>query len=764
MSKVSSDLVASRERAMDRAERALNLAWPARKGEQFISEMTYAANALSQIAVDMHQANIDPIERSRAYRYLGSVYSDLAPALGEKMLIRARQAYEQAESLLEGQNDVQERARLNFNLANTLRQIGKNDRALLQEAERRFLSARKVFSSSSPQYLPQVNEALASTKNLLQLLPIIETVEQNRSDLDNIDKQLAEGAQFSEIATKMQEVRERGGGVARLFAQVQNLIAMLPESAKKDERYSTIIEQMEKLPELMQGGREMDSQEQEILQMLKNRLQQEMEKGVVDPDRGKILADKLKDISNGMATDGGDIESLMNRAQAMRAKTAAMFTNLHYLSHGIDRPAANTRAAQLVELCWAVRLFLLEEMNRPNKSEREGKLALDLYVRASRIDKSIYEAGSNDSRAITIDQEALRPFALEVRDFAARHYPLFARPIWPGSKVQTDVNVVLYSGSENRRKQVAKACRRLGLDLMPAPVGQDFASSRWSQLQKANVAIFELALDEGPVKAAVSYELGIARTLGKPVVVLASSEQPLPFNVDIEPVSLTDTDRDNSAIAEAINLALVWTMPRPRESSVVDTIREALARYPLPHSNTYVDQTLKQLQKRQNDPDPVAVNAALQTLLTYLDDKDLMVVHPVWRPVYPEYQKQRLFHVMPFRPQWANDAADSIRSACDRHGIDYIRGDRVREINVISSIWEEINRSNHILVDLTGFNANVALELGIAHTIGRRTLMVGQGNTVDQIFPMIAKLRFYSYNRAKGGELGELVDVLLSQL
>ena len=55
---------------------------------------------------------------------------------------------------------------------------------------------------------------------------------------------------------------------------------------------------------------------------------------------------------------------------------------------------------------------------------------------------------------------------------------------------------------------------------------------RWEQLQKAYITIFDLRATAGPDRAAVAYELGIARTLGKPVVVLAQEDQIIPFDVD----------------------------------------------------------------------------------------------------------------------------------------------------------------------------------------------------------------------------------------
>ncbi len=266
---------------------------------------------------------------------------------------------------------------------------------------------------------------------------------------------------------------------------------------------------------------------------------------------------------------------------------------------------------------------------------------------------------------------------------------------------------------------------------------------------------------EGSQLAAVTYELGIARTLGKPLVVLAKEGQVIPFDIDIEATLLSGSTQDSIVISEAMDLALVWMMPRPRESGVSQTIDQVLATYPLPHANVYVDQTLKQLKKLKDDPDPVLTTAALNTLIEYLDE-DLMLLHPVWSPNYPRVGETRIFHVMPFRTDWADSVADCVERVCRTSRTKYIRGDRVKEANIIRSIWDEINKASHIVVDLTGFNANVALELGLAHTLGRPTLLVGQGDTKDHLYPMIAKERIASYTTDKISDLGKAVREFLT--
>jgi hypothetical protein len=100
---------------------------------------------------------------------------------------------------------------------------------------------------------------------------------------------------------------------------------------------------------------------------------------------------------------------------------------------------------------------------------------------------------------------------------------------------------------------------------------------------------------------------------------------------------------------------------------------------------------------------------------------------------------------MPFGPEWADAAADIARTACDTNGVVYIRGDMVADPKIIRSIWEELCQSSHVLVDITGLNANVAFELGIAHTLGKEVLIVGQEESIENLFDMIEKHRVTAY-------------------
>jgi nucleoside 2-deoxyribosyltransferase len=740
------DLIKRREQVMGRADRALDAAWPARRGDDYVREMRWAAGELETIASEMQAKGFDQVEQSRTYRYLGSVYADLEPALGKDMLLKAKKVYQMAETLLEGQSDELERAKLNFSLGNTLRQIDPNDIEQLQEAKHRFLVARAYFAPHAPQYLAQVDAALQSVESLLRLAPLANAVKQNTDDMAALQKQLAAVDNVNEIAEKTQEVMTRGGGAAGMIGKLQTIIDTLPDNQKRNEKFADIQKQMQDLMRQALGNKELTPEEKQIFYLLKDRLKSDADSDAVLKDRAESLSGMLEEFGRVLSGDEKDVQALQAKLRRMREIIEDKFEMAHYLSHGIERPAAGSRAANLVELNWQLRRYLLEEMNRPEKGEEESKESLDLSVRASRVDKRIYEAGSDQTRAMNVEKEELCPLGLAIRNFSARMNTMPARPIWRVAKVPVDTNAVFYSGAAERRPSIAAVCRRSGLKVMAEPKGESYASARWKQLQKAVTTVFDLRVTEGPDMATVNYELGVAMTLGKPIVILIAKGQKLPFDVDIDPIVL-DGSEDTVAIAMAIDQSVVWTYPRLYGDASSNTLEHVLSLYSRPHQDIYVDQTLRMLIDFRKAPDPLAITRTLVTLFDYLKDGETMLIHPRWSPVYAEQDKPRLFHVMPFKPkQWADRITEVTREVCEAAGVKYVRGDEVDEPNIIRSIWEEIAQATHVLVDLTGFNANVALELGIAHTLGKKILVTTDGDPKLHVFKSISRFRVKRYD------------------
>lgn len=763
MANTEAELVARRESAMDRADAALDKAWPERQGDAYSNAMRAELRELESIVASMQQTGLGPTIVGRTWRYIGSVRADLAPALGDDWLASAIDAYDQAEHYLRGQDDLLERAKLNFNLANAQRQHFKNDVAKLEEAERRLLAARSTFQEHTPEYLPTVDEAVQSTRSLIQLAVMSQQVDQDRSRVDALGKQIESGGDASEIAREFDAIKNRDGGPLAQVINLQKLIGKLPDSAKKGSQFDELQKMVGAFTSMatdMESTK--DPEHSQALDLLRDKLGEEVRDGKVSANKAEALGDLLDQL--GMSLGGGDdIQSLMKKVGNVQAKATTYLEMNHYLSHGIERPPPGSRAAELVETLWLVRRFMLEEMSARNKSDEESKLALNLNIRGSKIDKRIYEAGDDDTKATLVNNEFIRPYQLEARTFAARHHPMLVHPVWRVADTPATANALLFAGPDSGRQLAAKVCRRLALDLLKPATGQSVAAARFRQIQKAFVAVFDLRAEQASKRAAVAYELGIARVLSKPIVVIAAPGQKIPFDIDIEPLLLGGDASDEDELHAAIDRAAAWAMPRPTGSdhSIAATVDEVLRQYPLPQDDVYINQTLKLLDSARDDP--VTVNAALSSLVTYLPDSGVRIINTVWPPAYRKPGVRQLFHVMPFGPDWADDAADCAEAVCDKKGVRYVRGDRVSEANVIHSIWEEINLASHVLVDLTGFNENVAIELGMTQLLGRPSLTVGQAGTVDELFPMIAKQRFYEYGAPLDGRLAAHVERLLKK-
>jgi hypothetical protein len=265
------------------------------------------------------------------------------------------------------------------------------------------------------------------------------------------------------------------------------------------------------------------------------------------------------------------------------------------------------------------------------------------------------------------------------------------------------------------------------------------------------VAVFDLTVEPGPDLAAVCYELGIARSLGMPVMIVTDMERSLPFDVDVKPVTLRGAEKkDLENCANALDRIMVIGPQSSSDSSVEDTIAYAQQYYGSGRYGPQIKQALDLLDDAKGDA--VLAQRRLNTLLGFLSSDATMILYPAWRPHYSKPGKPACFHVMPFSEPWSNRVSELARQACDEANISYVRGDLVSDPNIIRSIWEEICKATHVLVDLTGFNPNVALELGIAHTLGRKTLIMGQSRTVKRLFPLIAKTRFDTYDLKDGGQ------------
>lgn len=747
---MTSDLLSRRQRAIDRHDSALNRWWPSKSEPAFRRDVMAVVGELEAILVESERAGLSAVERSRTARWLGDAYSDLSReqrvATGEDLayLSKAVAAYQQAESLLQDVDVPLDEAKLNFNYANALRRFDREDVTLLGSAKERYLRAIELFRIHEPGLVPQVRQALESLSVLIHVAPLKRAVEAKRSDLERLDEAIKQG-DAAEARQIFQRFLEDGG--PRVLAQrVAELVADLPESVREKDPDGKL--QAAVTHALLFAGSATGSAEAErnaeILHLLRKRLEREVDNSVVDSTRAATLRSAIDRLTSVVVDPGEDITALMGKTREIGQGAAGLISAMKELSYGLERPPEGARAARVLEHWWDVRQFLLTELTHSGRAEKERSVAFDLVKRSTEVDRRIVEAGADDAQVLKLEREAARPLAIEVRQYAGRHRPFFASPIWPSSARPTDPNAVFFSGRAEVFDLLLQICAARGLELLRLPSGANFADRRWEQLTRANVAVFDFNVSEGPEQAAVAYELGIAQSLGKSVVVLGAPGARLPFDIDVPPIPFSALD-DVQPLEDALDGAVYWLSARGKGSSIAQTIREAQLRYASAEPGVYITQTLKQLEEQASEPDPIEVRHALETLVSFLGTGAPHLITPAWPGTYPRASERRLFHVMPFGPKWADPARRTVQAACEAHGCKYVRGDMVIEPQILRSIWDEICRASHVLVDITGFNANVAFELGISHTLGRNTMLVAQDSTVETLFPMIAKLRVAPY-------------------
>lgn len=87
--------------------------------------------------------------------------------------------------------------------------------------------------------------------------------------------------------------------------------------------------------------------------------------------------------------------------------------------------------------------------------------------------------------------------------------------------------------------------------------------------------------------------------------------------------------------------------------------------------------------------------------------------------------KPFIFVLMPFREDFDNVYTMGIKPACDEAGAYCERVDeQIFEENILERIYNQIQKSDLVVADMSGRNPNVFYETGYAHALGKRVLLL----------------------------------------
>ena len=495
-------------------------------------------------------------------------------------------------------------------------------------------------------------------------------------------------------------------------------------------------------------------------------LQQQFEtaKADMDPARAAALTDFMARLSERieageqlppLADDASleerraDLQRRMAHSSALRQQAdelREMQRHVRRQPGGSDTAPAGARASTIGPLLDALVDDSAGLLNTPVAAQRETEQARlqQLHLSLVQARARVRELAAQDTDVLHYERDTLRSAVQALRLHHRRGHLMLARPLWPGGAARVEPGSVFCAGAGGAVHQaIQQACTQRLLHVAGAPApGVDPATALWRQLQSASLVVLDLSSADPQVY----YQLGQAYALGTELLLLARRGTVLPFDVAQAVLAYDHADDLAATLPPALDAALYGVQTLGLSALMHGTLQRCTDLVDKAVGPAHAPVLLQQLQAAVASP--LDFRAALEQLLAQLGNSRLVLLHPRWPAHYPAAGSgRRCFVVMPFSQALADTQAMYRRldDALSAQGVHVVRGDEALGQDIVASIWEETARASHVLVDLTGYNLNVCLELGMADAMGRDTLLIGTTGTPEQRFAAIDKRRIHAY-------------------
>jgi hypothetical protein len=395
------------------------------------------------------------------------------------------------------------------------------------------------------------------------------------------------------------------------------------------------------------------------------------------------------------------------------------------------------RREQLLPHVEMLRGLVFDLVNCPGLQDTESRVAMDLAVQAGHA-SSAFDAAADDAAVLSCEYSQLRPLIQDLRSFKLRNHLTIAWPLWGAATSRSEANTLYFAGGPDQRLRLQTECEARQLRLTSSKARWGAARSRWEELCGASLCVLDFSAANMSGHASAAHALGCALALGVYPLVIADARAELPFDVDIAPVL-------PSELGAGLDDAMFRSYDTGATGSVEATLRHAVQEF---GARTPEARALSKLAD-EGKCDPYEADALLKLVLQQ-GPAGAQRLYPAWPGGYPNPNQPTCFHIMPFSAAF-NPYRDCVRLANEAARVTYRRGDETGDPNVLASIWQEICRATFIVVDLTGMNVNVCIELGMAEALGRRVLLVKQDVDNSPYFPEIAKTQIRSYRTDDDG-------------
>jgi len=117
----------------------------------------------------------------------------------------------------------------------------------------------------------------------------------------------------------------------------------------------------------------------------------------------------------------------------------------------------------------------------------------------------------------------------------------------------------------------------------------------------------------------------------------------------------------------------------------------------------------------------------------------------------------KCFVMMPFAKEYAASFRDVIQPAVERAGMCCVRADQDPQGDIIEMMFERIFDSPVLIADISAANPNVLYELGVSHSVGRKTVTVTREDFIDRVPFDIGPYRVLVYPKPPGDSDNEEV-------
>ncbi len=122
--------------------------------------------------------------------------------------------------------------------------------------------------------------------------------------------------------------------------------------------------------------------------------------------------------------------------------------------------------------------------------------------------------------------------------------------------------------------------------------------------------------------------------------------------------------------------------------------------------------------------------------------------------------KKKVFMIMPFEDEFF-EVYEMLKRQFEKEFIFSHAGDEDNQQNILKDIIQAIYEADIIIADLTGLNANVFYELGVAHTLNKKVIIITENISSLPFDLKSYRAKEYSTHFTKFAELIEALDKYL---